>query len=328
MKNGIAKIRTKCAVCGAPDGSHVAWLTEHEYPETTDDVFRMVECTVCGAMRLDPRPDVSEITTIYPQNYFAYDLNSGASRRRWSPKAISMRREARRIHAIVERHLDRAPVAVYDIGCGDGLTLDLMRSIFGPEVRTDGCEVNQTAAARAAESGHNVENSLFADCILDGRKYDLVVTSHVIDHVASPLEFLRQAAEMMAESSLLVVDTPNTSNPVRHLFGRHWGGWHTPRHWNLFNPKSMQHLATKAGLEIVETKQMTINMFWVWGMHSVLARKFPRVAAKYFNPRTTINGGPISLALLVAFQILDRAALLCTRQAGQMRVIMRKHPAN
>ena len=327
MRRNIAKVKTQCAVCDTSGGRVVVSLQEHEYPETTDDVFKMVECTNCGAMRLDPRPDISEINTIYPQSYFAYDLTSEASRNRWSPKAISMRREARRMSVLVQRHLGRTPHSVYDIGCGDGATLDLMKTIFGPETRTEGCEVNQIAAMRAAEMGHVVQNALFESCTIGEKRYDLIVTSHVIEHVASPLEFLRHAANMMTDESILVVDTPNTANPVRRLFGRHWGGWHTPRHWNLFDPRSFEELAHRADLQIVGISQMTINMFWVWSMHSVLYGKFRRAADKYFNPRTTINGGLVALVALVVFQGLDRGFLLCSRQAGQMRVVMRRRPA-
>lgn len=324
MKSQISTARTVCAVCSSSHDRLIAQLREHEYPDTTDDIFRMVECCECGAIRLNPRPDISEFSTIYPEDYFAFDLNSDSSRHYWSPKSISLRRESRRFRALVERCLVSSPRHVYDIGCGDGAMLTMITQLFGDDVATSGCEVNLSAANRASQSGHQVQHSLFEECEVGDRTFDMIITSHVIEHVASPLEFLRKAAEMMDESSILVVDTPNTDNPVRHLFGRHWGGWHTPRHWNLFHPHSLRELASRAGLEVLEMHQMTINMFWVWSIHSLLNEKSPRLADKYFNPRTTISGGLISLVSLAVFQLLDRIILLLTGRAGQVRVVLRR----
>lgn len=328
MKKDIEKVGTECAVCGPESDEVVAVVREHEYSNTTEDLFTLVRCRRCGAIRLNPRPAVSEISTIYPSDYFAYDLNPAAGGNKWSPKAISLRRESRRLSSLVRRHSVRAPQSVYDIGCGDGTTLSLMAELFGPNVRTFGCEVNADASARARNAGHDIQNSLFEECELDRNTYDLLLSSHVIEHVASPREFLSKAASMMGPESVFILDTPNVANPVRRLFGRHWGGWHTPRHWNLFDPRSISELADKTGLQVVAIQQMTINMFWVWGMHSLVATKYPRTAEKFFNPRKTITGGTWSLLSLVLFQVLDRVLLVITRRGGQMRVVLKQSSGN
>ncbi len=48
---------------------------EHEYKNTTSDVFRVVKCRDCSLVYLNPRPDISELPTIYPSEYYAYHLS-------------------------------------------------------------------------------------------------------------------------------------------------------------------------------------------------------------------------------------------------------------
>ena len=43
---------------------------------TTDDVFHVVECVKCGLRFLNPRPTVAELDTIYPPDYYSYNMDS------------------------------------------------------------------------------------------------------------------------------------------------------------------------------------------------------------------------------------------------------------
>jgi 2-polyprenyl-3-methyl-5-hydroxy-6-metoxy-1,4-benzoquinol methylase len=136
-------------------------------------------------------------------------------------------------------------LSVLDIGCGDGADLDLFRNVFGPKLKTFGIEPAKVAAELARERGHRVETGLFPGEYFDNENFDITWSKHVIEHVASPQDFLGRCRELLSESGLIILDTPNTDSPLRKLFGRHWGGWHTPRHWYLFNPATVALLAQK-----------------------------------------------------------------------------------
>src|SRR5438309_750893 len=74
LKSGIKKVHVRCNSCGSDDADFVTHGVEHEYDNTTDDVFDVVRCKNCGLFYLNPRPDVCELKTIYPDNYYAYHL--------------------------------------------------------------------------------------------------------------------------------------------------------------------------------------------------------------------------------------------------------------
>ena len=74
VKSNISKVSVVCNNCGSSELTRVTEGAEHEYENTTDDVFRIVCCSNCGLFYLNPRPAVSELRTIYPENYYAYVL--------------------------------------------------------------------------------------------------------------------------------------------------------------------------------------------------------------------------------------------------------------
>ena len=81
-----------------------------------------------------------------------------------------------------------------------------------------------------------------------------------------------------------------------------WGGYHIPRHWNLFSPEALARLLTDAGLEIVDTRFQTGHSFWMWSVHHRVrygTPPRPRVA-RWFNP---FKGLPF-LAAFTAFDML------------------------
>ncbi|MBS1954061.1 MAG: class I SAM-dependent methyltransferase [Cyanobacteria bacterium SZAS-4] len=85
-KSGITKVSTRCNLCNADDYELVTTGREHEYDNTTADDFNVVRCTKCGLIYLNPRPDVSELSTIYPVNYYSY--NQKALRDQANPNSI------------------------------------------------------------------------------------------------------------------------------------------------------------------------------------------------------------------------------------------------
>src|ERR1700758_853641 len=77
----IRTVDVPCTNCGAQDDTRICSGREHEYDNTTQELFHVVRCNRCGLVRLNPRPDVSELSTIYPTNYYAYNLVSLESAR-------------------------------------------------------------------------------------------------------------------------------------------------------------------------------------------------------------------------------------------------------
>ena len=94
-----------------------------------------------------------------------------------------------------------------------------------------------------------------------GHGYETIIVSEVIEHLDTPLEFLKGCAEMLDEGGVILLTTPNACSPAEmqgikmkpqnKLYGQHLFAW---------NKQNMFYLADKAGLEVKEFKY--ISFYW------------------------------------------------------------------
>jgi 2-polyprenyl-3-methyl-5-hydroxy-6-metoxy-1,4-benzoquinol methylase len=219
------------------------------------------------------------------------------------------------------------PARILDVGCGDGTNLSLFRRAFGGDVETHGIEMSERAAAIARAAGHAVVASCIEDASLPAASFDLVYSFHVVEHVEDPPGFLRAMREALRPDGWMLVDTPNVDTIDFRLFGRsgHWGAYHVPRHFTLYDERTFAAAAERAGLEVVETTYQPSAVHWVWTLHSMLAPKAPRLADRMFPPVDIfLKGTPWNAALLAAFTTVDLAIIAATRRSSNLRVLLRR----
>lgn len=110
----------------------------------------------------------------------------------------------------------RSGVRAADLGTGPGAMADRLRSL--------GCDVigvDMSADAFKAKLPHMVidfDQPDFASQLGTGR-FDLVTAIEVIEHVESPIGFLRNIGNMLAPRGIAVITTPNVESlPARLKF--------------------------------------------------------------------------------------------------------------
>ena len=91
--------------------------------------------------------------------------------------------------------LDRPPRVVAEVGCGDGVLLELMAA-RGLGESHHGYEISEKAVAIATErlGPGAVERFDGEHLPVADRAYDLGVLSHVLEHVPDPMPLLRETA--------------------------------------------------------------------------------------------------------------------------------------
>lgn len=288
-----------------------------------------MRCDSCGLVRLNPRPDVSELGRIYPPDYYAYNLVSEqpGERPRFVDR-IKMRMYQRRFADLVERLDGNGTVRVLDVGCADGRLLDWYReSAVGDRLETHGIEMDEGAAAIAASRGHRVVTGRFeVDTELEAGSFDLILAYHVIEHVDDPERFAHRAAELLAPGGLFVIATPNWDSADAQRLRGHWGGNHWPRHWTLYDEATLRDLAASTGLELDFADYQPNPIFWVWSLHSRLAARFPRSRwpDRLFPPVAIFDPTLRSFLLQSAFTVLDVALKRLTGRTASIAVGLRK----
>jgi 2-polyprenyl-3-methyl-5-hydroxy-6-metoxy-1,4-benzoquinol methylase len=325
----IRVVDRPCSGCGCPRSTELYRGREHEYQGTTDELFPVVRCDGCGLVRLNPRPDASELSRIYPPDYYAYHRAAEPAHRLPITERVKRGVFQKRLAALVDGVGESGrPIRLLDVGCADGRMLDWARAApIGDRVETHGIEMDAAAAAAATQRGHRVVVGRFEeDRELEPGFFDVILASHVIEHVENPEAFARRGAELLALGGRFVVSTPNVASADARRFGAHWGGNHFPRHWTLYDAPSVHALAGRAGLAVERIDYEPNPIFWNWTMHSWLRGRFrgARWPDRLFPPVRVFESSPYNFVLLSGFTVVDSVLRRATGQTGSMAVVLRK----
>jgi SAM-dependent methyltransferase len=190
--------------------------------------------------------------------------------RRPYPLDLASRRYAyverpnRALIELFERHVlaERPAPVVLDVGSGAGANAREIRRL-APEATIAGIEPNPAAARLARAAADEVfegtlESWLEAE---HDRRFDAVLLSDVIEHVADPLALLRRLNEHPGTRvAAWLVSVPNYAvwyNRLRTLagsFSYSWSGLYDRTHLRFFTRKSLRELLERAGRSVTDER--------------------------------------------------------------------------
>ena len=303
-----------CCLCGGTDGRPEGVGRDYEYA-TSVDTFLALRCPRCDLVYLDPRPVVDQLPRIYPDDYhaFAFDAEQFGLVHK-----VRRRLEARRMLDAVGELPSGA--VIVDVGCGDGFHLDLLSEFGDSGWKLTGVDLDERAVQRAVARGLDVRLGTLASAGIGDETADLVLLIQTVEHVASPPELLREIRRVLRPGGRVLVVTDNTDSLDQRLFKRaYWGGYHFPRHWNLFNRRSLHRLAALTGFEVEQLTTMVSPVNWTYSVRNLL----DDIGA----PGRVVNAFSLKSApVLGVFTVFDTLHRLAGRGA-LLRAALRKPPS-
>jgi len=282
-----------CCVCGSTNASLIGKGEDFEY-HTSADTFFAMQCDSCNLVYLDPRPAASEFETIYPPTYHAFDFSKKEFGFVYN---VRCRLEARR-SLNRSRHL-KDNARILDVGCGDGFHLRLLRQYGNKTWKLEGVDLDQKAVKAATKAGLDVHLGRVQDVNLPERSYDMVFMIQTIEHLEDPRQVLETIFGLLREGGQLIIVTDNTGSIDFNWFKRgHWGGYHFPRHFNLFNRNSLSKLAQEVGYDVKDLTTIVSPVNWVYSIHNYLVdHKMPQWLINRFTLKSSFS--------LFVFTVLD-----------------------
>jgi SAM-dependent methyltransferase len=229
--------------------------------QSRGEEFRYYRCEGCGLVGQRPAPTPDQLAEFYPEDYephagarplsrgklinrlaisYFYAVDSVA--RPTLIRAVFRLLSGRIMRDLVEPHGQNR---LLDIGCGGG---ELMAQHYELGWHVSGIEPNSRAAALGRSRGLEVHHGTVFDAPLDGREFDVILMSQVIEHLPDPVEALRRAARWLGAGGKIILTTPNASSLAFRYFGSRWFPLEAPRHLFLFDPDTIRLMATAAGL--------------------------------------------------------------------------------
>lgn len=256
-----------CPACGDSSGGIGRYDRMPDLLERLPGDWKIKECMGCKSLFLDPRPTPDYIGKAYA-TYFthsssgeayasdngesiAWKLANGYMNARYGcmrfpsselgatlvPFLLPIRQQLDYFY----RRLPSTSGRLLDVGAGNGLFL-LRAKAAGWNV--EGFEPDPVAAASARQNGLSMHEGKLAS--LSG-EFDVVTTSHVIEHVHQPEEFLRNIFGLLRDGGTLWLATPNVHSLGHRWYGRSWLGLDPPRHLLVFSALALRNLLEKAG---------------------------------------------------------------------------------
>lgn len=230
--------------------------------------YRLYKCENCSLLKIIPTPKRSEIASFYPKVYYSYNITKAKKKGfflRIREKIIdisydkSSSKDIFYFLALVSqpffsglplKHAGKRKFL--DIGCGDGYNVDLMQSYGWNSI---GFEVGKKRKHKNIFYGSDVGNINFQN------KFDFIRVWHVLEHVPNPVDFVGHLFQLLSEKGEICIGIPNADSVYAKIFRSYWYHQDSPRHLFLFNPRNLELLLNKKGLEIQSIKYMSTGDF-------------------------------------------------------------------
>lgn len=233
-----------CKLCGERD-------LPLFYTQGNEDQFRFYRCRRCKLVLYDTSTGVNQ------EKYVMSRIDPDRPTRQ--------NRGHRQTYAFIRRHR-RPPGRMLDLGCGDGIVLHLARQ-DGWQVH--GVELFPEQVALVRETlGLDVETSDIAGFRGAPGSWDVVILTHVLEHLSDPVGALRKIRDLLAPGGIGVLEFPNIDaldGKVRralrrwHLHRHRYRSDYVPGHVQEFCRASFAFAAQQAGLVLAHWETYAVN---------------------------------------------------------------------
>jgi 2-polyprenyl-3-methyl-5-hydroxy-6-metoxy-1,4-benzoquinol methylase/rubredoxin len=259
-----------CPVCGTQQFSDFLDVDDFFL---TQEPFKLQQCTSCGFVFTNPRPDDQSLLAYYDspdylshhsQDFSIVNLVYQGLRR------INIRHKFSHIKRYVSRGV------LLDIGCGTGELLNYFQS---KKWTVKGIEPYAPAREFAIKKyGLDIqdENGLLK---LPDESFDVISMWHVLEHVADINDRIKVISRLLKPSGYLIIALPNLNSWDAQHYGKYWAAYDVPRHLHHFSKSTIAALVEKHQFLFVESYPMKMDAYFV----SMLSEKYQNKHNRYLS---------------------------------------------
>lgn len=243
-------------------------------------------CPICGGAELRPHVTLRAGTRVLscagctngvtvPTPEAAYDdhpfySHVHESEPRW-------RGYSRQVAQFLARH-GRTSGRLLDVGCSHGLLLEEAQQIG---LEAEGIEPSRAAVEHCRRRGLAVRHGYLEPGAYPPGSFDVVVMSHVVEHVRDAEGLVRTAGALLAPDGVLCLCQTNYTGTLARWLGRRWDYWVEHEHYYHFSPRGIEVLLRRAGLRRVTLELLPLGYHWDFARSS--GRSLRGIAANTLN---------------------------------------------
>ncbi|MBI5771398.1 MAG: glycosyltransferase [Verrucomicrobia bacterium] len=266
---------------------------------------RVVRCTDCDFLFLNPQPSDEILRKIYSGEYFC-----GANDDTMRAHVATLKTATAGSYLDLLRQRGVPSGRLLEVGCGDGYQL---HAAEGRGYDVVGIEFSEYAAAKA-RAGLTRGTVLVGDLTtakIEPESFDVCVLADVIEHVRDPRAFLEHVWRALKPGGAILIATPSTDSWSARVMGGGWMEFKT-EHMSYFSRRSLQSLLWQTGFEAVheEPGRKVVSLHYV-------AAHFERYPVPLWTPLMRLFTGLIPQSSLEKPRHISGSGMLVFATKGR-----------
>lgn len=256
------------------------------------DIWSYIKCACCKSIYLRNRPIQETIYLAY-QNYYThksynhleqnslitklingylnrkfnlnYDFSHGLGFYLFSLNPIW----AMKLDNLL-RNIPKGTKSILDVGCGNG---DFLLNFKGTNYEAYGCEPDFKAVEFCQKRGLNVYLGDISCNEINGKKFDFITLSHVIEHVYDLDYLIDKVKKLLSPNGKVWVAYPNTNALGLKFFQQGWSGLHPPCHIMIPSQDIFKQILVKHGFKNIHFLSKGTNSKVQWLQSNKMAKR-------------------------------------------------------
>lgn len=245
VKNPKCEEEIPCLICGGVSGwKHVASLPFFLFRRNA----QVVKCVDCGVGRTFPAPVISI------EYYESNDRNDVL----FTERAAIYRYFAEELLSNLKKVSAKAG-SLLDFGCGGGFIVEAASKLG---YQAEGIEANSAMVEWCQSRGLSVHHKEIAQLVEEGRQYDVIVFSAVLEHLSDPYSVLVACKQLLKPSGTIVISQASYDGLLPRLFPWGWYGWQPLEHFWHFTPDASSRMCARC--DMYPAHLMRGNLYHPW----------------------------------------------------------------
>jgi 2-polyprenyl-3-methyl-5-hydroxy-6-metoxy-1,4-benzoquinol methylase len=239
---------TKCLACNSSNFDAYIQTTAMMH-DNLPAKYNFDRCNDCGLVFLNPRVDEKELGQFYTASYLPYRVEEA-----WGKYASFVKKDQEHIDKARVKRLTKhsklsAQCRILDIGCGKPTFLASLRN--STQANLIGLDFSDEGWKNDRDTYHNIDlRTGEIEDLGNEKPMDIITMWHYLEHDYQPQQHLKQILNYAHEETRLIIEVPNFNSYTRKKFGKHWSGYHTPRHSALYSPKNIELMLRNSGWKV------------------------------------------------------------------------------
>ena len=243
IENGTYHFVDNPCICGGHDDICVTEKDRYGIP------CRYVLCRKCGVVRLEKRLDDESTALFYRDDY----RNIYVGREQASKSFFrEQEQHGEEFYHLAEKCADISGIkTVFEAGCGAG---GIIYAFHRRGKNVSGCDFGEKYLSYGREKGLNLYSGEADLTKTPPNSQDLVILSHVLEHLNNPAEYINTLAEMTSPKGYMLIQLPGLLSMPKQ--------YHKPifyfqnAHVNNFYEYFLRKFFEALGLEVVYSDEV------------------------------------------------------------------------